>query len=172
MLVGEQPGDEEDLKGRPFVGPAGKVLDDALRTAGVARDKLFVTNAVKHFKWEPRGKRRLHMKPALQEIRACGGWLEREIMDVAPGVIVALGATAIRALTGRSITIEEARRSELTTAEGARVVATYHPSAILRAPDDRREQLLNALVDDLTSAVRLDKADGAAGHTDGKPKTQ
>ena len=155
MLVGEQPGDEEDIKGRPFVGPAGRVLDEALQKAGMARSSLFVTNAVKHFKWEPRGKRRLHVKPQQQEIRACGSWLEREISEVSPRVIVALGATAIRALTGLAVTIEEARRSELRSASGALLVSTYHPSAILRAPDDRKDHLLEALVEDLTRATQL-----------------
>jgi DNA polymerase len=155
MLVGEQPGDEEDLKGRPFVGPAGQVLDEALRQAGMERGALFVTNSVKHFKWEPRGKRRLHVKPQQQEIRACSSWLEREISEVSPRVIVALGATAIRAVTGLSLTIEEARRSELRTANGACVLATYHPSAILRAPEDRKKQLRRALVEDLAKAQSL-----------------
>jgi DNA polymerase len=150
MLVGEQPGDEEDIQGRPFVGPAGKVLDEALGKAGLGRGELFITNSVKHFKWEPRGKRRLHVKPQQQEIRACNTWLMREISEVSPRVIVALGATAIRAVTGSSVTIEEARRSQLRSATGIAVVATYHPSAILRAPEDRKERLFAALVEDLT----------------------
>lgn len=152
MLVGEQPGDEEDVRGRPFVGPAGRVLDEALQNAGIARSGIFVTNAVKHFKWEPRGKRRLHMKPQLQEIHSCGIWLEREIAEISPRVIVALGATAIRALTGSSLTIEKARHTDIRTASGATVVATYHPSAVLRAPDDRRAKLFAALVEDLERA--------------------
>jgi uracil-DNA glycosylase len=155
MLVGEQPGDEEDLRGRPFVGPAGQVLDGALRKAGVTRDDLFVTNAVKHFKWEPRGKRRLHMKPQQQEIRACSGWLEREIAEVAPLVIVALGGTAIRAVTGLQLTIDEARKMELCAANGVRVVATYHPSAVLRAPDERRVAIEAALTADLRFAAEM-----------------
>jgi uracil-DNA glycosylase len=155
MLVGEQPGDEEDLRGRPFVGPAGKVLDEGLQKAGVTRSELFVTNAVKHFKWEPRGKRRLHMKPQQQEVRACSGWLEREIAQVAPLVIVALGGTAIRAVTGLQLTIDAARKMELRAANGVRVVATYHPSAILRAPDERRVAIESALTADLRFAAAL-----------------
>ena len=155
MLVGEQPGDEEDLRGRAFVGPAGQVLDDALRQAGVARGGVFVTNSVKHFKWEPRGKRRLHAKPNQQEIRACNSWLQREISEVAPRVIVAMGATALRAVTGLTLTIDAARHSDLRAANGALVVATYHPSAILRAPDERKEHLMTSLVQDLARAERL-----------------
>jgi uracil-DNA glycosylase len=155
MLVGEQPGDEEDLRGRPFVGPAGQVLDEALQKAGVSRGELFVTNAVKHFKWEPRGKRRLHMKPQQQEVRACNGWLEREIAAVAPVVIVALGGTAIRALIGMQLTIDEARKMELSTANGVRVVATYHPSAVLRVPDERRAAIEAALREDLRFAAAM-----------------
>lgn len=154
MLVGEQPGDEEDIRGRPFIGPAGRVLDEALQKAGVARSTLFVTNAVKHFKWEPRGKRRLHVKPHQQEIRACSSWLEQEISAITPRVIVALGATAIRALTGSSATIEEARRSDLRSASGALLVPTYHPSAILRARDDRKDRLLQMLIEDLSRAAQ------------------
>ena len=155
MLVGEQPGDEEDLRGRPFVGPAGKVLDEALTKAGVTRGELFVTNAVKHFKWEPRGKRRLHMKPQQQEVRACSGWLEREIAAVTPLVIVALGGTAIRAVTGLQLTIDEARKMELRASNDVRVVATYHPSAVLRAPDERRVFIESALMADLRFAAAL-----------------
>ena len=155
MLVGEQPGDEEDLRGRPFVGPAGQVLDEALRKADLSRGELFVTNSVKHFKWEPRGKRRLHMKPQQQEVRACHTWLEREIVEVAPLVIVALGGIAIRALTGLQLTIDEARKMELRTASGVRVVATYHPSAVLRSQDDRRDTIAAALTADLRFAAMM-----------------
>jgi len=154
MLVGEQPGDEEDVRGRPFVGPAGRVLDEALQSAGILRAELFVTNAVKHFKWEPRGKRRLHLKPQQQEVRACGAWLEREIAELAPRIIVALGATAIRAVTGLQLKIEDARRMELRAPSGTRVVCTYHPSAVLRAAPDVRAGILSALADDLRSAGR------------------
>ena len=154
MLVGEQPGDEEDVRGAPFVGPAGHILDEALQKAGLERAELYLTNAVKHFKWEPRGKRRLHVKPNQSEVLACSGWLEREISEVSPRVIVALGATAIRAACGLSLTVEGARRSALRSISGRLVVATYHPSAILRAPDGRRGQLREMLIEDLMRAAR------------------
>jgi DNA polymerase len=155
MLVGEQPGDEEDLKGRPFVGPAGQVLDTILVQAGLNRDELFVTNSVKHFKWEPRGKRRLHKRPDQEEVRACGTWLDREISNVAPRVIVALGATAIRAVIGSSEKIEAARQTVTRHPRGALVVCTYHPSAILRSEANRKAELMRALEDDLRRAKRL-----------------
>jgi uracil-DNA glycosylase len=155
MLVGEQPGDEEDLKGRPFVGPAGQVLDSILLHAGLKRAELFVTNSVKHFKWEPRGKRRLHKRPDQQEVRACSTWLDREISSVSPRVIVALGATAIRALTGSSEKIEDARKQVTKHPRGPLVVCTYHPSAILRSDGDRRAVLMQALEEDLRRAKRL-----------------
>ena len=155
MLVGEQPGDEEDLKGRPFVGPAGQVLDTILVKAGLNRAELFVTNSVKHFKWEPRGKRRLHKRPDQHEVRACGTWLDREIANVAPRVIVALGATAIRAVTGSSEKIEDARQKVHKHPQGALVVCTYHPSAILRSEGDRKLELTQALENDLRRAASL-----------------
>ncbi len=155
MLVGEQPGDIEDLQGLPFVGPAGRVLDAALAAAGLTRAELFITNAVKHFKWEPRGKRRLHKKPEQREVNACHVWLEREIAAVAPRVIVALGATALRALTGSSLAIEAARREILAHESGAKLLATYHPSAILRAEGERAVALRSALVEDLVRAATL-----------------
>jgi DNA polymerase len=156
MLVGEQPGDAEDLQGLPFVGPAGRILDEAIAAAGLVRSELFVTNAVKHFKWEPRGKRRLHKKPDLREISACGLWLEGEIAQIQPAVIVALGATALRALVGSKSSIEAARHQTLThAASQARALATYHPSAILRAEGDRRASLHAVLVEDLAHAKRL-----------------
>jgi uracil-DNA glycosylase family protein len=154
MLVGEQPGDEEDLRGHPFVGPAGKVLDQALAAAGLDRRQIFITNAVKHFKWEPRGKRRLHKKPGVGEINACHIWLEREIEAVKPRVIVALGATALRALTGVSLSIDAARRQVLRHLSGARLLATYHPSAILRAEGERIDELRTHLEDDLRTAAQ------------------
>jgi uracil-DNA glycosylase family protein len=113
MLVGEQPGDEEDLRGHPFIGPAGRLLDAAIEEAGLARRSVYITNAVKHFKWESRGKRRLHKKPGLREINACNVWLEQEIAEIAPTTIVALGSTALRALTGATLTIAVARGAEL-----------------------------------------------------------
>ena len=155
MLVGEQPGDEEDLKGRPFVGPAGQLLDGILLKAGLNRAELFVTNSVKHFKWEPRGKRRLHKRPDQEEVRACGTWLDREISNVAPRVIVALGATAIRAVIGSSETIEDARQRVTEHPRGGLVVCTYHPSAILRSEGERKAQLMQALEDDLRRAAEL-----------------
>jgi uracil-DNA glycosylase len=155
MLVGEQPGDEEDLRGAPFVGPAGKVLDDALLQAGMARSDVYVTNAVKHFKWEPRGKRRLHKKPNMSEIRACNMWLVEEISSIKPRVIVALGASALAGLVGSSYTIEAARKADLTHSSGAKVLATYHPSAILRADDGRKDELREFLIADLKRAITL-----------------
>jgi uracil-DNA glycosylase len=155
MLVGEQPGDEEDRRGHPFVGPAGRLLDVAIEAAGLERKQLFVTNAVKHFKWEPRGKRRLHKKPGAGEIKACNIWLEQEIAAIKPRVIVALGATALKALTRTSLTIEAARRQEMSIEQGATVVATYHPSALLRVEEDRAQELRDLLVHDLRRAAKL-----------------
>ncbi len=155
MLVGEQPGDEEDLRGAPFVGPAGKVLDDALLQAGMSRSEVYVTNAVKHFKWEPRGKRRLHKRPTSSEIRACHHWLVEEIATLQPRVIVALGASALRALSGSSPPIETARLVDVAHSTGARLVATYHPSAILRADPARQEQWRGLLISDLKRAATL-----------------
>lgn len=152
MLVGEQPGDEEDLRGHPFVGPAGRVLDQALEAAGLARREIFITNAVKHFKWEPRGKRRLHKKPGTTEIKACNIWLIEEIGSIQPAVIVALGATALRALAGKALSIDAARRQELLHPSGARILATYHPSAVLRAEGVRAEELRSILIADLRRA--------------------
>jgi uracil-DNA glycosylase len=145
MLVGEQPGDEEDRHGHPFVGPAGRVLDQCLNVAALERDEVFVTNAVKHFKWEPRGKRRLHKKPNLREIEACNVWLHVEISRVRPRVLVALGATALRALSGRALTIDTARRQSLRHSSGVALLASYHPSAILRAEGERAAYLRKAL---------------------------
>jgi uracil-DNA glycosylase len=155
MLVGEQPGDEEDLRGHPFVGPAGRVLDEAIAAAGLNRRELFITNAVKHFKWEPRGKRRLHKRPGAGEIKACNIWLEQEILAVKPRVIVALGATALKALTRSSLSIEAARRDEIPLQHGALGLATYHPSAILRAEGTRAQELRGMLVEDLRRAAKL-----------------
>ena len=146
---------KKTLRGAPFVGPAGKVLDEALQAAALNRREIYVTNAVKHFKWEPRGKRRLHKRPSVGEIRTCSVWLQSEIRTVNPRVIVALGGSALLALTGRSQTIEAARAMELTHSAGARILATYHPSAILRADHEERETLRCALVDALKRAARL-----------------
>jgi uracil-DNA glycosylase family protein len=155
MLVGEQPGDEEDLHGHPFIGPAGRILDQCLGAAALERKAVFITNAVKHFKWEPRGKRRLHKKPNLQEIDACNMWLHLEIRRVKPHVLVALGATALRALLGRTVTIDAARRATLQHSSGVAVLASYHPSAILRAEGERALQLRAALIEDLKRARAL-----------------
>jgi probable DNA metabolism protein len=155
MLVGEQPGDEEDLRGRPFVGPAGRVLDEVLKQAGLKRDDLYVTNAVKHFKWQPRGKRRLHKRPDTAEIAACSHWLDAEVSQVKPSIIVALGASALRAVAGLNDSIESARRLQLRHASGAQVVCTYHPSAILRADPASAARLRQRLADDLRRAKAL-----------------
>ncbi|GFE91599.1 uracil-DNA glycosylase [Steroidobacter agaridevorans] len=155
MLVGEQPGDEEDLRGRPFVGPAGRVLDAALTTAGLERGELYITNAVKHFKWQPRGKRRLHQRPTTTEVAACNHWLDAEVSQVKPRIIVALGASALRALAGLTDSIESARRLQIPHASGAQIVCTYHPSAILRADPANAGQLRSRLVDDLRRAREL-----------------
>jgi DNA polymerase len=153
MLVGEQPGDQEDRRAQPFVGPAGRVLNELLAEAGLERSGVYLTNAVKHFKWEPRGKRRLHRRPQASEIDACRHWLEQEIMALRPRVIVALGATAAFALLRRRASIESQRSQNLRHAAGARVIVTYHPSALLRA-DDSAAQLRRWLLADLKRASR------------------
>lgn len=155
MLVGEQPGDEEDLRGRPFVGPAGRVLDAALRDAGLERQELYITNAVKHFKWQPRGKRRLHKRPEAAEIAACNHWLDAEVSQIKPRIIVALGASALRAIAGLTDSIESARRLQIPHASGAHIVCTYHPSAILRADPANADTLRTHLVGDLRRAREL-----------------
>jgi DNA polymerase len=136
MLVGEQPGDAEDVAGHPFVGPAGRLLDKALEEAGIDRSRVYVTNVVKHFKWEPRGKRRIHAKPNGGEIDACRPWLETEIALVKPRILVALGATAAQALLGKSFKVTQHRGRFVDSALAPRVTATVHPSSILRARDD------------------------------------
>lgn len=142
MLVGEQPGDQEDRQGRPFVGPAGRVLDQALTDARLDRRALFVTNAVKHFKFEPRGKRRLHKRPNAYEIERCRQWFEVERALVKPKIIVAMGATAIRGVTGKSMTIARLRGRLIPLDDGAQMIVTIHPSYLLRIPDaaDKRKQ--------------------------------
>jgi DNA polymerase len=150
MLVGEQPGDAEDKKGLPFVGPAGRLLDRALETAGVDREHLYVTNAVKHFKWQLRGKRRLHKTPAQREIDACHQWLEREIELVKPHVIVALGATAARAVIGRDFKVSLMRGQFVESPLAPYVFATFHPSALLRLKEEsEKEAAFEQLVGDL-----------------------
>ena len=155
MLVGEQPGDKEDLAGRPFVGPAGGLLDDALEQAGIDRRRAYVTNIVKHFKWVPRGKRRIHKKPNAGEITACKPWLEGEIRAVRPRALVCLGATAAQGLLGRDFKVTQ-RRGELIDSPLAEIVmATVHPSSILRAPDDESRKLeMKAFVEDLSTLAR------------------
>ncbi|MGH2477838.1 MAG: UdgX family uracil-DNA binding protein [Candidatus Limnocylindrales bacterium] len=153
MLVGEQPGDQEDKQGAPFVGPAGRVLDDALELAGIDRGAVYVTNAVKHFKWEARGKRRIHKRPNATEIEACALWLREEITHVRPAVIVAMGATAVRAVLGGTRAIASLRGQVLGSAFGPPMVATVHPSAIVRVPDrDDRRAALEGLAADLRLA--------------------
>jgi DNA polymerase len=136
MLVGEQPGDREDVLGRPFVGPAGRLLDSSLEKAGIDRSHVYVTNVVKHFKWEPRGKRRIHQKPNALEVAACRPWLDAEISVVKPRVLVCLGATAARALLGRSFRVSRDRGRFVPSDLAPRVLATVHPSSLLRAPDE------------------------------------
>ena len=150
MLVGEQPGDKEDLSGKPFVGPAGALLDKALVAAGIDREKVYVTNAVKHFNWEPRGKRRIHKKPNAMHIAACRPWLDAEIEAVKPRVVVCLGATAAQALLGRTFKVTQ-RRGELISSDIAPyLLATVHPSSILRAPDEEsRHEEMARFIDDL-----------------------
>jgi uracil-DNA glycosylase family protein len=149
MLVGEQPGDREDVEGEPFVGPAGALLDRALTEAGIDRDQAYVTNSVKHFKWRPAGKRRLHQKPNAAEVRACRPWVEREIDLVAPRVVVCLGATAAQALLGPAFRVTRDRGRFVEWDREPLALATVHPSSILRAPDERarREQLAGFVAD-------------------------
>lgn len=156
MIVGEQPGDQEDLQGKPFVGPAGAMLDRALEEAGVERKEVYVTNAVKHFKWEPRGKRRMHKTPAQREINACHYWLDIESGTIGPKVLVALGATALKAVLQDSGAKLQAAMGHAIEHDGRTIVATYHPSFVLRAPDpETREQAYRAIVDALREAHRL-----------------
>jgi uracil-DNA glycosylase family protein len=155
MLVGEQPGDVEDRQGLPFVGPAGRLLDEALAAAGLSEVPRYVTNAVKHFKWEPRGKRRIHKKPSVAEMRACHVWLEEEIAAVSPEVIVALGATAARALAGPGVQVLRDRGRWISTPYGQQVMITVHPSSVLRATDaDERRDAMAAFVADLRQVGR------------------
>lgn len=157
MLIGEQPGDKEDLAGRPFVGPAGRILDEALAAAGIDKSQVYITNAVKHFNWAPdeRGKRRIHKKPRYSEIQACRPWLDAEIEATRPRVIVCLGATAAQALLGKEFRVMRQRGKFIESDLAPRVMATVHPSSILRARDDelRREQK-QAFIADLRIAAR------------------
>lgn len=154
MLVGEQPGDQEDLQGKPFVGPAGQLLRTLLADAGIADGAFYLTNAVKHFSWEPRGKRRIHKTPAQRDIVACRNWLEDEIAAIRPKVIVALGATALRALVGKPMTLAAAQGAVLSHAGGSAIVATFHPSALLRERDEaRRDAMRQSVVKALMHAA-------------------
>jgi len=150
MFVGEQPGDQEDLQGEPFVGPAGALLDKALADAGIPRDDAYVTNAVKHFSWEPRGKRRIHKKPRVSEMKACRPWLEAELRAVKPVVVVCLGAVGAQSVLGTDFKLMQNRGKVLSSPLADRVVATIHPSAVLRAPDSEgRRAAYEMLVADL-----------------------
>ena len=161
MLVGEQPGNEEDLSGRPFVGPAGRLLDRALDEAGVERSRTYVTNVVKHFKWEPRGKRRIHAKPDALEIFACLPWLEAELAVVRPQLVVCLGATAAQTFLGKKFKVTQERGKVLASALAPRVLATVHPSSILRAPDDETRHVeMRRFVDDLKKVAEAIAAPG------------
>src|SRR5438552_3779007 len=156
VFVGEQPGNEEDLSGKPFVGPAGRLLDDALHEAGIDRTHTYVTNVVKHFKWEPRGKRRIHKKPNAGEIVACRPWLEAEISLVKPKVIVCLGATAAQALLGSQFKVTRQRGQFIESTLAPYIMATVHPSSILRAPDDEtRHNEKRKFIDDLKKVARV-----------------
>lgn len=158
VLIGEQPGDAEDKAGHPFVGPAGGVLDKALAQARVDRNQVYVTNAVKHFKWEPRGKWRIHMKPRVSEIKACRPWLEAELTRVKPAVIVCMGTTAVQSLLGPKVTLAEARRQVFNTAYGP-VVVTRHPSSVLRMRErEQRQAALQELAGDLEFAASVMKS--------------
>ena len=163
MLVGEQPGDQEDVQGSPFVGPAGEVLNRALAAVGLAREDVYMTNAVKHFKWEPRGKRRIHQKPRITEIRACRPWLEAEIKAVQPAVIVCLGSTAAQSLMGPQFRITKSRGQVLQSPWAPALVATFHPSAVLRADTPKAsDEVFQSLTSDLTLAAKQ----AAAASTD------
>ncbi len=155
MLIGEQPGDYEDVAGKPFVGPAGKVMDRALEEAGIDRSQAYVTNAVKHFKWEPRGKRRIHQKPNAREIAACRPWLEAELRIVRPNLVVAMGATAAQAIFGPSFRVTRERGKVLSSKLAPRVLATVHPSSLLRQPDEEsRRREYEHFVADLRVALK------------------
>jgi uracil-DNA glycosylase len=159
MLIGEQPGDYEDITGKPFVGPAGKIMNRALKEAGIDRREVYVTNAVKHFKWEPRGKRRLHKKPNSREIAACRPWLEAELRIIRPEVLVCLGSTAAQAIFGSGFRVTRERGKLLSSTFAARVIATVHPSSLLRQPDEEaRRREYGLFVKDLRAALRATDA--------------
>jgi uracil-DNA glycosylase len=155
MLIGEQPGDREDIEGKPFVGPAGRILDDGLEAAGIDRSRVYVTNAVKHFRFTRRGKRRLHEKPNSQQVRACRPWLEAEIETIKPRLLMLLGATAAQALMGPTFRVTQHRGQVMPTPLGVAAVATVHPSSILRAQDDAaRDEAMRSFIQDLEAAKR------------------
>ena len=155
MLIGEQPGDREDIEGKPFVGPAGRILDEGLEAAQIARTSVYVTNAVKHFRFTRRGKRRLHEKPNSQQVRACRPWLQAEVETVRPSLLVLLGATAAQSLLGPTFRVTQHRGKVIPTPLGIPAVATVHPSSILRAPDGAaREEAMAAFIADLRSVKR------------------
>jgi uracil-DNA glycosylase len=155
VLVGEMPGDQEDLQGKPFVGPAGRLLRDMLDEANIASDDVYLTNVVKHFRWEERGKRRLHKKPASRHIEACKPWLEAELFVIRPQLIVCLGATAAQALLGKEFRLTREHGKVFQNSHAQSIAATFHPSAILRAPDEsRRHQMRETFVDDVVQALR------------------
>ena len=156
ICIGEQPGNDEDLAGKPFVGPAGKLLDKALEEAGINRDEVYVTNAVKHFKWEPKGKRRIHKKPNAREIAACRPWLDAELDLFKPKVVVCLGATAAQALLGKDFRVSQQRGEFVESDLAEYVTATVHPSSILRAPDDEtRRAEMKRFVEDLKRVAKI-----------------
>lgn len=156
MFIGEQPGDKEDLEGLPFVGPAGKLLERALERAGFRRDQVYLTNVVKHFKWVPRGKRRIHEKPRASEIRACRPWVDAEIAAVAPKVIVCLGSTAAQALLGTQFRVSRQRGQWIRSSLAPYVLATVHPASILREPDDSlRETAIQRFYDEVAKATSV-----------------
>jgi len=156
VIIGEQPGDQEDRQGRPFVGPAGTLLDRALSAAGIERGQVYVTNMVKHFKWEPRGKRRIHKKPSALEISACRPWLDGELASIRPQVVILLGATAAQSLLGRQFLVTEKRGQWVPSSLAPHVLATVHPSSILRAEDEKaRHEEFSRLVEDLKPVAEL-----------------
>jgi DNA polymerase len=160
VFVGEQPGNEEDLSGKPFVGPAGRLLDDALVAAGIDRSQTYVTNIVKHFKWEPRGKRRIHKKPNAREVTACRPWLEAEISLIKPKVIICLGATAAQALLGPKFKVTKQRGQFIESTLAPYLMATVHPSSILRAPDDEtRHEEKRKFIADLKRVAQVISGD-------------
>jgi uracil-DNA glycosylase len=161
VFVGEVPGDEEDLRGHPFVGPAGRLMENALQEVGIDRETIYLTNAVKHFKWKPRGKRRIHEKPSAREIMACDPWLRSELILMQPRLLVALGATAAQSLFGKQFRVTQMRGKWIDSPLAEKAIATIHPSAILRTPDELREQAYRDFVADLAVvAKQIDKLAG------------